>query len=263
MRKYARLTTAVLLTLTAAAAISLVSMYRASRHVPEFYERALAAKPEVQKAAGQKFEQQALALHNQVRHPGRWEARFTQDEINGWLAAELPVKFPNALPRGVLDPRIALDASQVQLAVRYERGDTKAVVSLSGQVQLTAEPNELAVQIDAVRAGALPLPFAQFKDDIAERAARAGVPLRWTEAEGVPVALLQLPLDPRDFKGKHLVVEELRLLAGELIVAGCTQPPPESADALAEESLVDAPAVSAAAACPGAFQGGGAAPLDR
>ena len=235
MRKHARLTSVVVLTLTAAVAVSLVSMYRASRHVPEFYERALAAKPEVQKAAGQKFEQQALALHNQVRHEGRWEARFTQDEINGWLAAELPVKFPKALPRGVSDPRIALDGTQVQLAVRYERGDTKAVVSLSGQVQLTEAPNELAVRIDSVRAGALPLPLAQFKEDIARRASRAGVPLRWTETEGVPVALLRLPLDPREFRGKHLVVEELTLTPGELIVAGRTELPPEDAEVPAEE----------------------------
>jgi hypothetical protein len=245
MRKYARLTSAVLLALTAAVAVSLVSMYRASRHVPEFYERALAARPEVQKAAGQKFEQQALALHNQVRHEGRWEARFTQDEINGWLAAELPVKFPKALPRGVSDPRIALEETQVHLAVRYERRDTKAVVSLSGRVQLTEEPNELAVRIDTVRAGALPLPFAQFKDEIAGRAARAGVPLRWTETEGVPVALLRLPLDPRDFKGKHLVVEELKLSEGELIVAGRTEPPPEEAEPPAEEGRSVAEATAA------------------
>lgn len=230
MRKYARLTVVIVLALAVAVGISLLGMYRASRHVPEFYQQALAIQPEVQKAEGQKFEQEALALHNQVRHPGRWEARFSQDEINGWLAADLPVKFPKALPRGVSDPRLAFDETQVQLAVRYQRGDTAAVVSLSGHVQLTEEPNELAVRIDGVRAGALPLPFAQFRDEIAERAAKAGLPIRWSEAAGAPVALIRLPLDPRDFKGRQLVVEELRLTAGELIVAGRTEPPAEPAE---------------------------------
>ncbi|HZN33495.1 MAG TPA: hypothetical protein VFB80_06730 [Pirellulaceae bacterium] len=228
MRKYARLAVVVLLALAGAGAISLFSLYRASRHVPVFYERALAVQPEAQKAAGQKFEQEALSLHNQVRQPGRWEARFTQDEINGWLAADLPVKFPQALPKGASDPRMALSAGQVQLAVRYERGATKTVVSLSGQVQLTQEPNELAVRIDGVRAGALPLPLAEFRDEIAERAAKAGVPIRWTEAEGVPVALVRLPLDPREFGGRRLVVEELRLTEGELFVAGRTELPPDA-----------------------------------
>jgi hypothetical protein len=230
MRKYARIGFAIVLTLAAAGAMFGLSLYRAARHVPEFYERALAARPEEQKEAGLKFEQQALALHNQVRHAGRWEARFTQDQINGWLAADLPVKFPQALPQGVSDPRIAIDETQVQLAVRYRRGNTDAVVSLAGQVQLTAEPNELAVRIDAVRAGAFPLPFAQFREDIVERAAKAGVPIRWTEVDSVPVALVRLPLDPRDFKGRRLVVEELRLVAGELIVAGRTEPPPEETE---------------------------------
>ena len=228
MRKYARLTIVILLGLAGAAAISLLSLYRASRHVPVFYERALAVQPEIQKAAGQKFEQQALSLHNQVRQSGRWEARFTQDEINGWLAADLPVKFPQALPKGASDPRMALGADQVQLAVRYERGATKAVVSLAGRVQLTAEPNELAVRVDGVRAGALPLPLSEFRDEIAERAAKAGVPIRWTEAEGVPVALVRLPLEPREFGGRRLVVEELRVTDGELFVAGRTEFPPNA-----------------------------------
>lgn len=241
MRKYARIAAVVALVLAVVGGLAGVWLYRASRHVPEFYQQALAIEPELQQAAGQKFEQQALALHNQARHAGRWEARFTQDEINGWLAADLPAKFPKVLPRGVSDPRIALDETQVQLAVRYERGDTKTVVSLSSQVQLTAEPNELAVRIDSVRAGLLPLPFAQFRDDIAERAAKAGVPIRWTEAAGAPVALVRLPLNPRDFGGRSLIVEELRLTKGELIVAGRTETPAETAEANAAPSQAAAP----------------------
>jgi hypothetical protein len=97
------------------------------------------------------------------------------------------------------------------------------------------------VRIDSVRAGALPLPFTQFREEIAERAAKAGVPIRWTETEGVPVALLRLPLDPREFKGKHLVVEELRLSAGELVVAGRTEPPPDAPAENADAPPAEAP----------------------
>jgi hypothetical protein len=239
MRKYARFAAVLGLVLAAAAGIGGYSVYRASQAVPEFYERALAARPDEQKVAGQQFEQQALALHNQSRHAGRWEARFTEDQINGWLAAELPVKFPKLLPAGVFDPRIAIDESQIQVALRYEQGSTKTVVALAGQVQLTAEPNELAVRIDAVRAGALPLPFARFREEIAERAAKAGFPIQWTEVEGAPVALVRLPLDPRNFKGRKLVVEELSFAAGELIVAGRTDPPEEK-DPAAEVAHDDA-----------------------
>jgi hypothetical protein len=230
MRKYVRLLLAIVVALAGAAGIFVASLFWASRHVPEFYERALAVAPEVQKEAGQKLEQQALSLHNQVRHAGRWEARFSQDEINGWLAADLPVKFPKALPSGVADPRLAIDETKVQLAVRYERGNTRAVVVLCGQVQLTEEPNELAVRIESVKAGALPLPLNQFREEIAERAAKAGVPIRWSEEAGAPVALVRLPLAERDFGGRRLVVEELRLNAGELLVAGRTEPPPEPAE---------------------------------
>ena len=235
MRKYARFAALIVLVLAVAAAITAFSVYRASQVVPEFYERALSARPEDQKEAGQKFEQQALELHNQARHAGRWEARFTEDQINGWLAAELPVKFPKLLPGGIADPRVAISPSQAQLALRYDKGGTQTVVTLSGQVQLTTEPNELAVRIDGVRAGLLPLPFARFRDEIAERAAKAGYPLRWTEIEGSPVALLRLPLDERQFKGRKLIVEELALNAGELVVAGRTELPVKDAESAKEE----------------------------
>jgi len=237
MRKYARLAVAIVLALAATAAIALFSVYRAARSVPEFYQRALSAKPEEQKEAGQKFEQQALELHNQARRAGRWEARFTEDQINGWLAAELPVKFPKLLPGGIADPRVAIDKSAVQLALRYDKGGTQTVVTLSGQVQLTAEPNELAVRIDAVRAGLVPLPFARFRDEIAERAAKAGYPLHWTEVDGTPVALLRLPLDERQFKGRRLIVEELALNSGELVVAGRTEMPSEKTEPPVEASV--------------------------
>jgi hypothetical protein len=212
------------------AAVSMWSVYQSSQHVPEFYVQALAAPPAQQAAAGQELERQALALNNQVRRPGRWEARFTQDQINGWLAVDLPKKFPGSLPGGVSDPRVAVTDGEVQLAVKWQQGNASAVLSAAGEAYLTDEPNEVAVRILAVRAGALPVPLARFLDEIAERAASSGLPLRWTEIDGDPVALVKLPLDREEFRGKQLLVEELRLEEGVIIVAGHTdEGPPDSA----------------------------------
>jgi hypothetical protein len=47
---------------------------------------------EMQVEEGQRFERDALDLHNQLLHGGRWEACLTQDEINGWLATDLPAR---------------------------------------------------------------------------------------------------------------------------------------------------------------------------
>lgn len=236
MRKLVRLALVLVLLLTAGVAILLTAAYRATQHVPEFYQAALAQKPVEQKAAADQLERQVLQLHNEARKPGRWEARFSQEQINGWLAADLPVKFPGALPAGVSEPRVAIEPGRMQLAVRYDNGDVGTVVSLAGDVYLTDRPNEVAIHIEHVRAGAFPVPLAQFLDDIAERAGEAGLPIRWSEEDGDPVALVVLPLDREEFKGKQLHVESLEIAAGEIIVCGRTEEPLETEPA-PDESL--------------------------
>jgi hypothetical protein len=223
-----------------ATVLTLWCVSRAARHMPEFYRQALAAPPTQQLERGQQFEEHALALHNQLHHAGRWEVRFTQDEINGWLATDLPAKFPRVLPPGVSEPRIAIDRGVVRLAVHYQRSGVDTVVSLSGQIHLTDQPNEVAIHIVQARAGLLPMPLTKFLNEITERAARADLPLRWTEAQGAPVALLRLPLDLDDTRGRQLVLERLHLGEGELVVAGRTDEQSSEKELAAPSTAVQA-----------------------
>jgi len=134
----------------------------------------------------------------------------------------LPEKFPQLLPAGVSEPRIAIDRDAVHIAVHYERGGVDTVVSLAGHVQLTEQPNEIAVRIDQARAGLVPVPLARFLEDVADRAARADIPLRWTEVKGAPVALVRVPLETKDAR-RQLVLERLDFREGEFSVAGRTE----------------------------------------
>jgi len=229
MRKFAGALVIVMLVLIAVSAVALFSIYRASQHVPQFYQRAI-VQSYADAESGDRLERQALALHNQARRAGSWEAHFSEEEINAWLAVVLPEKFPQALASGVSDPRVGIDGETLRLAVRYNKGTTTTIVSLAARVQLTAEPNEIAVGIDDVRAGALPVPLARFLDEVTLRAAQAGLPLRWTEAGGKPVALVRLPLDPKAFKGRQLTLERLELQEGELVVGGRTEELPAADD---------------------------------
>jgi hypothetical protein len=241
MRRLVRISLVLAMLAVAALALLLVGGYRATQHVPEFYQKALARKPTEQKAAADQLERQVLQLHNEARKPGRWEARFSQDQINGWLASDLPVKFPGALPDGVSAPRVAIETGRMQLAVRYEQGDISTVLSLAGDAYLTDRPNEVAVHIQHVRAGAVPVPLAQFLDNIAERANDAGLPLRWTQQDGDPVALVKLPLDREEFKGQQLQVERLQIADGEIVVSGRTEGPTAGEEPKTEEPKTEEP----------------------
>jgi hypothetical protein len=227
MRKFLVALLVTTLAIVAVCAALLVGLYRASQQVPDFYQRALVTTA-ADREGSERFERQALALHNQVRHPGQWEARFTEDEINAWLAAVLPEKFPEALTSGVSDPRVAIEGDTMRLAVRYERGSTSTIVSLAARARLTDEPNEIAVEIRDVRAGSLPVPLARFLDEIKLHAVHAGLALRWTEAAGQPVALVRLPLDAKNSPGKRLRLERLQMDGQALVVGGRTEELPEA-----------------------------------
>jgi hypothetical protein len=240
MRKLILAGLAVVVGLLVAGGVLVAYAWRASQAVPEFYERALVAAPPpaVQKQAADELEREVLDLHNEARRPGRWEARFSQEQINGWLAADLPAKFPGALPAGVSEPRVALEPDRLQLAVRYQQGEVSTVLSAAGDAYLTDRPNEVAIHLHYVRAGAVPVPLGQFLEKIARRATDAGLPLRWTESEGDPVAIVTLPLDREEFRGRNLQVEQLEIEDGAIVICGRTEP----AETLTAEKPEDAAA---------------------
>ncbi len=205
-----------------AAAGAVGSAYWASRRAPAFYRVALASSPAEAIEQGERFERAALALHNQAQHAGRWETSLSADEINGWLATELPTKFPQLLPAGISDPRVAIDGDMFHIAVRYSRGNVDTVLSISGEAYLTAQTNEIAIRLDAARAGLVPIPLGRVIQEIDDRAERSDVSLRWTEVKGLPVALVRLPLDRDDDKGR-IVLDRLSTANNQLLLAGRTE----------------------------------------
>src|SRR5687767_4636804 len=201
------------------AGIVLVAVVRAARQMPAFYVAALAQPAPAQKAAGQRFEQQALTLHNGLREAGLQSVRFTEDEINGWLAAELPAKFPQALPRGIADPRVAIQARTIQFAMRWQEGSVQSIVHLSAEIFLSSEPNEVGVRLKRAQLGALPLPLAQVRASLQELAGHSQVRLRWSEIDGDPVVLFKLFLNPSDEDERGVIVEAIDLGDREIVIS--------------------------------------------
>ncbi len=233
-----RLTLAGLAVMLFAAALGLC-VYCAARMPPAFYAEAI--RPPASAAADPRrsFERVALSLRNQVQHPGRWETRLTQDELNDWLANELPVKFPRLMPPGISDPRVAIEQGRVSIGVRYGRDGIQTVLSISGEAYLTAQRNEIAIRLDGARAGLVPVPLDRFLSEMEQRAARAGMPLRWTETNGAPVALVRLPLSNFSAEKKTVVIERLECEPGQLVVGGRTVAPGDS-DAAGEAATAAA-----------------------
>jgi hypothetical protein len=194
--------------------------YWATQSVPEFYQRAVAQDAVVQKKASAECLQQATVLASDINKRGCWEALFTAEQINGWLAVDLVRNFPDLLPAEVRSPRVAISGRQATVACRYDRGGIATVYSLAFDVYLSA-PNVIAVRLHSARAGSLPMPLARVLDGISQGARELEIPIEWRQTGGDPVALIKVP-PARDARDNVLQLEAIELRDGEVFVAGHT-----------------------------------------
>ena len=213
------LTTAALLLLLVMAGLML---YQATRHVPEFYQQALEVSPQQQATAGDELERQVLELHNEIQDEGRWQAVFNEDQINGWLASDLTEKFADSLPKGVSAPRVAIGPEAVRLACQYQDHRIETVVSLTLSLAVNRQSNEVAITVQQVRAGLLPLPLKDLLDEVAAVARRAELDLRWAQSAGAPVALLRVPAEIPSLEVDGFQLDEIALGEGEIRLIGQT-----------------------------------------
>lgn len=227
MPRWMRYTIAGLAVLLLLAGGAFYGLWTATTYVPADYRLALDVKPEALAEAGKKFEQQVNSLYDEAQDLGVWEATFTDDQVNGWLANELPARMPQIIPRGVSDPRVLLREDEATLLCRYEKifnqQSIQTVVSLAVDVELTDETNVIAVRLRHARAGLFSLPMEEVKQRITQLAANSRLALRWEEDDGDPVAIIVIPQQYEQLKAR-LTIDTIELRDGELHVAGRSEP---------------------------------------
>jgi hypothetical protein len=195
-------------------------LYRASQYEPAFYRAALQGDPTLQRKASDEMLQRAAALVSDVNTKNRWQALFTAEQINGWLAVDLVKNHSNSLPPGFHDPRVAIEPDQVTLACSFQISGFTSILTLTLQPYLSAEePDVVAVEIVKVRAGRLPLPLGKVVEAISEAARISGVALKWRRGAGGPAALISMP-QPSNAGNKVLSIETMEIKQDEVFVAG-------------------------------------------
>ena len=116
-------------------------------------------------------------LYSDARQVGQWQALFTAEQINGWLANAASCRTPAAsLPANIRDPRIAIASDVLTLGFRTSSGGVETVISADAAVSLT-DDGSVAIQLIAVRAGALPLPVLQLADELAGACQKLNLPV--------------------------------------------------------------------------------------
>lgn len=93
--------------------------------------------------------------------------RFTQDQINAWLAARQDM-WPGAgdwLPRGLADPFVRIDAQGFRLAATYRSRGIQAIVS--ARFVARADEQGVFLQLVEISGGSLSIPKSWIRDDLA------------------------------------------------------------------------------------------------
>jgi hypothetical protein len=203
------------LVVTALVVAILAGAYYATRQIRPFYAEALQIEPEVLQRGSRELESRATALYSDAKQIGHWQALFTAEQINGWLATQLAENANTQLPSSIRDPRVAIARDVLTLGFRTTSGGVETVISVDAAVSLT-DQGAVAIRLISVRAGALPLPVLQLADELAAACKKMKLPVRWTTQNGKPVALVEIQ------SSEPVYVDDIQLDKDQLYVAGHT-----------------------------------------
>lgn len=198
------------------------SLWWASLQPPEFYRAAekQVLDPVVRKDAAQKFEQQTKHLVEEIKQSGEWSEEFTDAQINAWLTDEFPTQFAEWIPTGVSGLRIRVTPQAVMVGFRYVEADQwSGVVSLSARTWVDA-PNRLAIQLQTIQAGLLPIPIDTIIQQVVEHAKDSGAEIEWRDHSEGKIAIVTLA--PVGDGAPQL--ENVALSKGRLRVSGSSKP---------------------------------------
>ena len=163
----------------------------------------------------------AAAWHAAVSRPGGWETALTANEINAWLAVDLPRNHPNWLPSSITQPRIAFRPQHAALGARLGYGPLTAVVSLECEI-LLRDVNHLAIVLEEAHIGAIPLPRAPILRELSKRISRLGMVTDLRRLDGRLVLMVYIP-STHDAGATSYWLESLAVGEGELLIAGETR----------------------------------------
>jgi len=185
-------------------------------HKPNFY-RVLTDVPREQREGKAKhFVASSLQLRNDISNERDWQAVFSDQEVNAWLAEDLVAHFADQIPPEIHEPRVAFGAGRITLAFQLDKGPIRTVIWVVAQARVP-EDNVLALTLEKIRAGVIPISADRFIEPIAEQAREHGLDIRWTRENGLPVALIHFSPDQ---ERTDVVLEHLNIRPGQIRLSG-------------------------------------------
>lgn len=186
---------------------------------PDFYRQAVEQPAASQQVASDEFLSNVTATVSQAQRPGAWRTEFTEEQVNGWLAFDLPRNHPELLGESNHAPRVELDENIGRVAFEY-RGLVNTVVCLELSAEVR-DPRTVAIRLQSLSGGAVPLPLGSVVEEVSAAAAQLNHEVHWTEEDGRPVALVTIP--DLEENGQEITLVDVRLQPDRLVLVGETR----------------------------------------
>ncbi len=183
---------------------------------PSYYLDMMRLSREQRAARAKRFAAQSIQLRNDICNEPDWEAVFTDEEVNAWLAEDLVTHFADQLPPEVGDPRVLFEVDRITLAFILRQRGMESVITVVGRPRVP-RGNTVELTLERIRAGILPVPADAILDRIIEHVRAQGIDAEWSRRDGRPVVVVRYtPNLERD----DVRLEELQISAGQIRLAG-------------------------------------------
>lgn len=204
------------LTLLAAVLAVPATAWLSLTHKPTFYRQIVSQPRAAQEKEAKQFLAQSLQLSNDIRNEPTWEAIFTDQQVNAWLAEDLVKHFADQLPPEVHQPRVMFEMDQVTLAFELDQGPVRSVIWVVAKPKVP-EANVLELTLEKIRAGVVPVPPEKIVDKLMERAKTQGLNVTVRHEADHPVVVIRyVPVSGRE----DVLLERVQVVKGELRLAG-------------------------------------------
>ena len=214
----------------AAVLVALLALPLIARYQPASTRGAVPRGEAGTKAAGRMMSETS-SFAAALDRPGEWGAAFSEEEVNAWLAIDLPRLAPGLLPSGLESPTIRFLPRRVAASAKVGWGPCSGRFWTVLTVILRSD-NLLELSVDQAGLGAVPFPAGVVLDAVARRASAAGIGTETRVVEGKPFLFLLLSGKTKPGRaagsGPEYHLEGLRVNEGELVLAGTTRLPKES-----------------------------------
>jgi hypothetical protein len=183
---------------------------------PSYYRDIVFLSREKRAGKAKKFVAQSLQLRNDICNEPSWEAVFSDQEVNAWLAEDLVTHFADQLPPEVDEPRVLFELDRITLAFLLKQAGVQSVITVVARPRVPGG-NTVELTLEKIRAGILPVPADHVLDRIIEYARYHGVDAEWTRRDGYPVVLMRYT---PNLEREDVQLEELQIRHGQIRLAG-------------------------------------------